>query len=244
MPTNSRTLTLRCTVTHSDGTKYYDDVQLAKLSNGAEGLDAYYIDLTNGTVSIPFASDGVTPLVDLSTISTEVYAYRGITPINIKSILTDIKEGIATVKVEGNKITLTSISSVSVTVNLHITMEDGVIVTKSWYINKTANGEDGFNGEDAIYVTMTGEQFFHYASGESVPNPTTITLTTDTFNLLSPTFKWYWAIAGTYDWQLLPNETSASLVVSYNGIYFTSTKKMKLVLNVKYLGMVLHIQIL
>lgn len=61
---------------------------------------------------------------------------------------------------------------------------------------------------------------------------TTITLTADSFNIINPTYKWYWAIAGTYDWQLLSNETNSTLVVSYNGIYFTSTKKMKLVLNV------------
>ncbi len=33
MPTDSRTLSIRCTVTNSDGTTYYDDTQLAKLSN-------------------------------------------------------------------------------------------------------------------------------------------------------------------------------------------------------------------
>ena len=225
MPTSSRTLTLRCTVTHSDGTKYYDDVQLAKLSNGAEGLDAYYIDLTNGTVAIPFASDGVTPLVDLSTISTAVYAYRGINQVAIKTITTNTSQGTATVSINANTITLTSISTASAAIDLNVTLEDGVSVTKTWYINKTSNGENGFNGEDATYVTMSGDQFFHYKSGALIPDPTTITLTTDAFNLLSPTFQWYWAIAGTYDWQLLQNETKNTLVVSYNGVYFTSTGK-------------------
>lgn len=53
-----RTLSLRCTVTNSDGGEYYDDVQLAKLFNGAEGADAYYVDLSNGTAVIPYDESG------------------------------------------------------------------------------------------------------------------------------------------------------------------------------------------
>lgn len=225
MPTDSRTLSIRCTVTNSDGTTYYDDTQLAKLSNGAEGLDAYYIDLSNGTVAVPFDADGVTPLVDLSTITTDVYAYHGINPIAIKSITYSTTSGGATVSITGSKVTLTSISQKQASIDLNVTLEDGVSIVKTWYVNKVANGENGFNGEDAAYVYMSGEQFFHYKTGKTVPENTTITLTADSFNIINPTYKWYWAIAGTYDWQLLSNETNSTLVVSYNGIYFTSTKK-------------------
>lgn len=225
MPSDSRTLSIRCTVTDSDGSEYYDDTQLAKLANGAEGLDAYYIDLSNGTVAIPYSSDGETPLVELSTIYTEVYAYHGINPIAITNIKASVSSGTAEVSVSGSVVTLTSISSKSANIDLTVTLEDGVSVVKTWYVSKTYDGEDGFNGEDASYVYLSGEQFFHYASGATVPNPTTITLTADSFNILNPTYKWYWSIAGAYDWQLLSNETNNTLVVSYNGIYFTSTKQ-------------------
>lgn len=225
MPTDSRTLRIRCTVTDSDGSQYYDDTQLAKLANGAEGLDAYYIDLSNGTVAIPYTSDSQTPLIDLRTVKTEVYAYHGIDPINVTSITPRVTSGVAEVSVVGTVVTLTSLDSQQANVDLDVTLEDGVTITKTWYISKVSNGEDGFNGEDAAYVYMSGDQFFHYASGASIPNPTTITLTTDSFNILNPTYKWFWAIAGTYDWQLLENEVSKQLIVSYNGIYFTSTNQ-------------------
>ena len=58
---------------------------------------------------------------------------------------------------------------------------------------------------------MSGEQFFTYKTGKTVPENTTITLTADSFNIINPTYKWYWAIAGTYDWQLLSNETNSNI---------------------------------
>ena len=223
MPSDSRTLLIRCTVTNSDGATYYDETQLAKLANGAEGLDAYYIDLTNGTVTLPCDPEG-TPQVDLNSISTQVYAYHGINPISITNITYTVSAGNATVTITGNDtVTLQSLSSKSANIDLNVTLEDGVTVTKTWYVSKTYDGENGFNGEDAAYVYMSGDQFFHYATGKSIPTPTTITLTADSFNIQNPTYAWYWSIAGAYDWQLLPNETNNTLVVSYNGIYFTST---------------------
>lgn len=215
-----RTANVRCVVTDSDGSTYYDDCQVAKLANGAEGLDAYYVDLTNSTVNIPFDSSGNTPLVGLNTICTEVYAYRGIEPIEIVSITPSVS-GAATVEVSGNRITLTSINSVSVTVRLNIKLSDSTTLTKDWYINKTHDGESGFDGIDAAYALMTGEQIFKYTAGATMPVPQSIELTSNAFNIESPVYAWYWAIPGTGDWNLLENETSAKLVVSPNGVYFT-----------------------
>lgn len=222
---STRTFNLRCTVTNSDGTTYYDDVQLAKLANGAEGLDAYYIDLSNGTAAIPYSADGNTPGVSLDTIKTLVYAYHGIEPITIQNITYSVSSGTATVTISGNSVKLATLDTDKANIDLQITLADGVSVTKTWYVSKVKNGEDGWNGEDAAYVYMSGEQFFHYKSGATIPEPTSITITADSFNILNPTYKWYWSIAGMYDWQLLANETANKLVVSYNGVYFTSTGK-------------------
>lgn len=217
----TRTANVRCVVTDSDGSQYYDDVQIAKLANGAEGLDAYYIDLTNSTVNIPYDSSGNTPLVGLDTIYTEAYAYHGVTPIEITNIASTVVSGEATVAVYLNKITLASISTVSATIRLSFTLADGVVLTKDWYVNKTHDGESGFDGVDAAYAMLTGEQVFKYASDATVPVPSSITLSANAYNIEAPTCKWYWSIPGTGDWQLLENETGSSLVVSPNGSYFT-----------------------
>lgn len=222
IPSDTRTIKVRCTVTDSDGSEYYDETQLAKLCNGAEGLDAYYIDLSNGTVVIPYYNDG-NPKVNLNTIYTTVTAYHGIEEISITSIETSVIAGTATVIVVGNTITLTSLSSNSAQIQLSVTLEDGVTVPKIWYIGKADDGEDGFNGTDASYVYMSGEMFFHYTSGATIPTPTNITLTAEAFNIENPRYQWSWCVAGTYAWNVMESETSNTLVVSYNGVYFTST---------------------
>lgn len=221
-PEGQRTVNLKCTVTDSTGSTYYDETQLAKLCNGAEGLDAYYIDLSNGTVAIPYDQYG-NPKVELNTIYTTVSAYHGIEEIAIQNITTSVINGEATVSVSGNAVILNTLSSSSAQIQLNVLVEDGVTVPKIWYIGKAQDGENGLNGTDASYVYMSGEMFFHYASGATIPTPTTITLTAEAFNIENPQYQWSWCVAGTYAWNVMESEISNTLVVSYNGIYFTST---------------------
>lgn len=217
---SDRTEIFRCTVTDED-TKatYYDEVQVAKLSNGAEGLDAYYIDLTNYSASVPFDANG-TILIDPTTIYTDVFAYHGITEIPILKMTAEFTQGSGTLTVSGNRVTLATLNSISARITLTITVDEGVVITKNWYINQSKNGEDGFNGEDAVRTYLTGDQFFHYAEYATIPNPTTITLKMDTNLTNVVSYQWYWAIAGTGDWTLLDGEIGSQLVVSYNGVYF------------------------
>lgn len=221
----TRTANVRCVVTDSDGSQYYDDIQIAKLANGAEGLDAYYVDLTNSTVNIPYDSSGNTPLVNLNTIYTEVYAYHGIDHIEIVSIEASTINGSATVEIQNNRITLSTITTVSATIRLTIKVTDATILTKDWYINKTHDGESGFDGVDAAYVMVTGEQVFKYASNANTPIPATINLLATAFNIESPMFYWYWALPGTNDWQELVNETGNNLLVSPTGNYFSGNNE-------------------
>lgn len=221
----TRTASVRCMVTDSDGSQYYDDVQIAKLANGAEGLDAYYVDLTNSTVNIPYDSSGNNPLIKLSTVYTEVYAYRGIEAIEIASITAETVNGSATVIISNNKVTLDSISTVSATIRLSIKLSNSFTLTKDWYINKTHDGEAGFDGTDAAYVMVIGEQIFKYTSNATTPIPATITLLATAFNIGTPTYKWYWALPGTADWQELVNETTNVLTVSPSGSYFSGNNE-------------------
>lgn len=221
IPETYRTILIKCTVTDSDGSTYYDEVQLAKLCNGAEGLDAYYIDLSNGTAVIPYDYSGISK-VPLSSIYTDVYAYKGINPVPILDITTSVVGGNATVTVSNSRVILETLNSSTAQIQLSVTVQDGVTITKMWYIGKAVDGEPGFDGTDASYVYMSGEQFFHYSSGATVPTPTSIVLTTDTFNILNPQYTWYWSPSGVYEWQEILNETTNKLTVSYNATYFTN----------------------
>lgn len=212
-----RTLSLRCTVTNSDGGEYYDDVQLAKLFNGAEGADAYYVDLSNGTAVIPYDESG-NPKIVISEIYTDVMAYHGINAISIKNMTIKSVKGTATAHVDlaSNRVYLDTLNSTTAEITIGVTLEDGYAIDKVWYIGTTKDGENGFNGEDAMYMTMTGEQYFHYKSGETVPNPTYIDISTSTTNVNGATYKWYYSEAGKYSWNLIQNEVGPTLRVQYN----------------------------
>ena len=215
-----RTLSLRCTVTNSDGGEYYDDVQLAKLFNGAEGADAYYVDLSNGTAVIPYDESG-NPKIVISEIYTDVMAYHGINAISIKNMTIKSVKGTATAHVDlaSNRVYLDTLNSTTAEITIGVTLEDGYAIDKVWYIGTTKDGENGFNGEDAMYVTMTGEQYFHYKSGETVPNPTYIDISTSTTNVNGATYKWYYSEAGKYSWNLIQNEVGPTLRVQYNSAW-------------------------
>lgn len=215
-----RTLSLRCTVTNSDGGEYYDDVQLAKLFNGAEGADAYYVDLSNGTAVIPYDESG-NPKIIINEIYTDVVAYHGINPIAIKNMTVRTSKGSATSHVGASldRIYLDTLNSTTAEITIGVTLEDGYSIDKVWYIGTTKDGENGFNGEDAMYMTMTGEQYFHYKSGETVPNPTYIDISTSTTNVNGATYKWYYSEAGKYSWNLIQNEVGPTLRVQYNSTW-------------------------
>lgn len=217
---DQRTLSLRCTVTNSDGGEYYDDVQLAKLFNGAEGADAYYVDLSNGTAVIPYDESG-NPKIVISEIYTDVMAYHGINAISIKNMTIKSVKGTATAHVDlvSNRVYLDTLNSTTAEITIGVTLEDGYAIDKVWYIGTTKDGENGFNGEDAMYMTMTGEQYFHYKSGETVPNPTYIDISTSTTNVNGATYKWYYSEAGKYSWNLIQNEAGPTLRVQYNSAW-------------------------
>lgn len=219
----NRTGIFRCTVTDTITTgKYYDETQIAKLSNGTEGLDAYYIDLTNYSVSVPVSSTGEM-LVDPDSVFTDVFAYHGVNKISIENLEVSFMDGSGKCVIDGNRIILKSLGSRYAKIKIIVTVEQGIQVEKFWYINQNKDGENGFNGEDAVRTYLSGDQFFHYAQYATVPSPEVITLRMDTSLTGNVTYKWYWAIAGTSDYNLLEGETRSELLVHYNGIYFTST---------------------
>ena len=219
----TRTATIRVTVDDGDNGTYTDDFQVAKLANGAEGLDAYYIDLSNSSVSVPFDSSGNTPLISLSEVFTEVYAYHGINPVEITSISATATSGNATVTVTDNTVYLATFTSASAVVRLNVTLADGISLTKDWHICRIHNGSDGIDGVDAAYVVVAGEQVFKSVQGSTTEYiPTSITIAAKAYNIESPQYSWYWAIPGSGEWVTLSGQNSDTYVVDPNGTYFAS----------------------
>lgn len=136
--------------------------------------------------------------------------------MTIKSV-----KGTATAHVDlaSNRVYLDTLNSTTAEITIGVTLEDGYAIDKVWYIGTTKDGENGFNGEDAMYMTMTGEQYFHYKSGETVPNPTYIDISTSTTNVNGATYKWYYSEAGKYSWNLIQNEVGPTLRVQYNSAW-------------------------
>ena len=214
-----RTVSYRCVVTNEDGSEYYDEIQLAKLFNGAEGTDAYYVDLSNSTVMIPYDQYDQ-PKINIQELYTDIYAYHGINSIAVKQASYAVTKGVATAHFDGayNRIYLDTLESNVAEITLSLTLEDNYTVDKVWYIGTSKDGETGWNGEDAAYVTMSGEQYFHYKSGEIVPNPTAITISANSTNITNATYSWYYSLAGAYDWILMEGEVSPELVVRYDSV--------------------------
>lgn len=216
-----RNILVRCTVTY-EGSEYYDETQLAKLGDGAQGENAYYVDLSNGNMTVPYDSSGNNPLITITDVYTYVYAYYGTNPLAIQEITAETVDGVATVSIENDKVSLTSLGSPSARIQLTIKINDSVTLTKDLWINKVHNGEDGFDGIDASYVMLSGEQVFKYDKSGTV-SPSNITLYANVYGLTSVTYTWSWSVAGENSWTTLDNENGSTLLVSPTGSYFGSS---------------------
>jgi hypothetical protein len=215
-----RNFVVRCTVVNGKES-FYDETQVAKLGDGATGEDAFYIDLSNGNMTVPYDSSGNNPQITITDVYTYVYAYQGTNQLYIDSITAETIEGIATVTVDGDKVTLNTLGSPSARIRLTVNI-GSMSFTKDLWINKVQNGENGFDGVDACYVLISGEQVFKYDK-EGLVSPSQITLYASSYGIESPTYSWYWKIVGTDDWNLLENEITETLVVSPNGSYFNNS---------------------
>lgn len=219
---DNRNITVRCTVTEGDE-EFYDEVQLSKLGDGAQGADAYYIDLSNSSMNVPFDATGTTPLVDLSKIYTDVKAYKGTKEAVIQNITAKTVDGTGEVSVDMalKRVTLKSLKTAGARFLLTITV-DNLIFTKDLWVNQSNSGQDGFDGTDASYLMVTGEQLFHTDHTGLDAKPTSITLTASLFGFTTQncTLQWYYKIVGESDYTLIENEKFVEFVVSPTAKYY------------------------
>lgn len=232
---DSKYIIVRCTVKSGDDT-FYDEQQIGKVGNGAQGEDAYYIDLSNSSMTVPFDASGNNPLINLEQVYTYVYAYRGKEQRPITSITSETIEGsgAVTIALSESKVTLASLTTRSARFRLTVEV-DGQVFTKDLWVNQSNSGEDGFDGMDASYVILTGAQLFHYYKESPLEAvPTTITLYATPYNIIEPVFTWFWSPINSDVWTQLENEFEQRLVVSPNGVYFLNSKEVKFKVVCKY----------
>lgn len=225
---DNKYITLRCTVISGEDT-FYDEQQVGKVGNGAQGEDAYYIDLSNSSMNVPFDAAGNNPLIDLSQIYTYVHVYRGKEERPITSIKSETVEGegYVSISLSESKITLSSLTTR--TARFRLTIEvDGQGFTKDLWVNQSNSGENGFDGADAAYVLLSGEQLFHYYKESPLEaSPSTITLYATAYNIIEPVYSWWWCPIETEVWTQLENEYQPQITVDPNAIYFLKSREVK-----------------
>ena len=222
-----KSATIRCTAYEGEASvPYYDDFQIAKLSNGE---NTYYIDLSNSNVSVPYDYEYTTPLLPLSTFYTEVYTYYGTKPVEVSSIDTITVSGTATAVVDGNIVRLHSLNSGSAKIRINVTLSNGEIIHKDWFITRIRSGKDGGSGADAAYVMVAGEQIFKSLQGSTTEFvPSSITLSTMAYNIIEPTYKWYWSFPGSGEWNIIENATSSEYELYPTTSYFANVNEISI----------------
>lgn len=222
---DNRNITVRCTVAEGDE-EFYDEVQLSKLGDGGKGEDAYYIDLSNSSMNVPFDATGTKPLVELSKIYTDVKAYKGTKEATIQNITAKTVDGTGEVTVDMTlkRVTLKSLKTAGARFLLTITV-DNLVFTKDLWVNQSNSGQDGFDGVDASYLMITGEQLFHTDYTGLDAKPSTITLTASLFGITldTVTLQWYYKINGEASFTIMDNEVNYFLYVSPIGKYYANS---------------------
>lgn len=86
-------------------------------------------------MTVPYDSSGNNPQITITDVYTYVYAYQGTNQLYIDSITAETIEGIATVTVDGDKVTLNTLGSPSARIRLTVNI-GSMSFTKDLWINK------------------------------------------------------------------------------------------------------------
>ena len=159
----------------------FDEITIAKISDGVNGESGYTVLLTNENHTFQASSSG--KIASDTTVTSNVMAYRGASIANFTYGTISAPSGM-TISTSGSTITFVAKAGVALansgTVNIPIIIE-GKTFTKTFSWSKAlqgAQGLDGASGADAYTVLLTNEN--HIFNADSDGNITSaITTTTD-----------------------------------------------------------------
>lgn len=136
---NNKVVTIKFDI---DG--YYDEMTIAKISDGSsgsDGEDGYFVLLTNENHTVPCENDGTVVNGELEKAKTEIHVFKGTKEVAFT--LSKVDSGCTSVYNAANKtISITSLTSKSATVTLNIRV-DNVDFTKVMSISKAIKGDTG-----------------------------------------------------------------------------------------------------
>lgn len=177
---NNRVVTIKFDI---DG--YYDEMTIAKISdggNGSEGEDGYFVLLTNENHTVPCENNGDVVDGELEKAKTEIHVYKGTQEVSFSMSKTDAG-CTSTYNSSTKTLSITSLTSKSATVTMKITV-NGTVFTKIMTISKATKGD---TGEDAYTVSMTNDNYsFNSNSNGNIASAITTTTVITAFKGINP----------------------------------------------------------
>ena len=149
---NNKVVTIKFDI---DG--YYDEMTIAKISDGSsgsDGEDGYFVLLTNENHTVPCENDGTVVNGELEKAKTEIHVFKGTQEVSFSLSKTDV--GCTSTYDSSTKtLSITSLTSKAATVTMQITV-NGTVFTKVMTISKATKGD---TGEDSYTVDMTNDNY-------------------------------------------------------------------------------------
>lgn len=149
---NNKVVTIKFDI---DG--YYDEMTIAKISDGSsgsDGEDGYFVLLTNENHTVPCENDGTVVNGELEKAKTEIHVFKGTQEVYFSLSKTDV--GCTSTYDSSTKtLSITSLTSKAATVTMQITV-NGTVFTKVMTISKATKGD---TGEDSYTVDMTNDNY-------------------------------------------------------------------------------------
>lgn len=149
---NNKVVTIKFDI---DG--YYDEMTIAKISDGSsgsDGEDGYFVLLTNENHTVPCENDGTVVNGELEKAKTEIHVFKGTQEVSFSLSKTDV--GCTSTYDSSTKtLSITSLTSKAATVTMQINV-NGTVFTKVMTISKATKGD---TGEDSYTVDMTNDNY-------------------------------------------------------------------------------------
>jgi len=166
-----------------------DTITLTGVQDGADGIDPYYIILSNENVVIPCGENRENP--NLSSAYTSISLYKGSTSISATmNVGTPVGCTINSDTVN-NIVTITSISADIGYVDIQVKDGDIIAGVKRFNFSVAKQGITGVNAYNMRLVSFSGGLIFKYDKDGNLISPNNIVLFVNTVNISSNTYTWY-----------------------------------------------------
>lgn len=244
MTSESPSLAIKCEITYQEDWMPEPHIQVSDIDfsltvQGDNGSDAYTAILTNANHTIICTSEGEPEEGELGPTGraqSDIIVYKGSQLLTATSSVLTPRAGQFNYKIISNdgcyaqigdydtfyisaleRNRFQNIISNGGRVVIEINCENVQKIRQEMTISRVYHGADGTNGIDgdnAKYVTITGESVFKYTNNYSgTPSPSSVTLTRQLFNVSGGSWQYYNGTAWT---DFNPVQTGETISISHN----------------------------